>query len=254
MASIIVNPKRRGEFIAEARRMRIAVRPPDINLSGKQVTKVMNDIYLGLTEIKGVGENTAQWVIDHRPQRGGYESYEQFMEIYNQAKADWVEADKRTRGLSPGQIMNVAKIGAMVSAGAFDGIMERDVSQTEQMELEEELLGMVVTDVWSELIEKHEERLSECMSYTDLEEFGQGRIAGIILEVNTRRVKPTAYRNANREMAFVTVEWEGEQLRLAVFPNEWDRGRAVLKKHNLVILTAEHKPRGAVLQKVNGLS
>ena len=253
MASIIVTPKRRGDFIGEARRMGVTVRVPDINKSGVTVSRVGDDIYLGLTEIKGIGAGTAQWVIDHRPE-GGYESYEQFMAIHEAAKAEWVEADKRTRGQSPSQIVNVAKIGAMVSAGAFDSIMQRDVTLAEKMELEEQYFDMVVTDVWSDTIAKHQKRLDECMSYPDLEDYGRGKIAGIVRDVSTRRVKPTAYRNANEEMAFVTVEWEGEQMRLAAFPSEWKKYQISLRKHSLVTIQAEHKPRGAIIEKVTLLS
>ena len=78
MASIMVNPDKRGDFIADARRMGITVNAPDVNKSDLQISRVGDDIYLGLTEIKYVGKAAAAWVIDHRPDGVAYESYAGF--------------------------------------------------------------------------------------------------------------------------------------------------------------------------------
>jgi len=246
MASIMVSPDKRGDFIADARRMGITVNAPDVNKSDLQISRVDDDIYLGLTEIKYVGKNAAQWVIDHRPE-GGYKSYAQFAEIHQAAIDEHKSMDKILRPkLSPSQICNARAIQCLVQAGAFDAIMERDIPLGDRIELENDLLGVVLADIYTPVINANEEALEDTMSYADLEEFKKGKVPGIVTAVRSMKVGP-GKKNAGKEMGHLTVEWEGEELRLTVFPEDWaDLPDDIL--HQVGVFLVEQNSRGTSIR------
>lgn len=247
MASIMVNPDKRGDFIAEARRMGIKVNAPDVNKSDLKISRVDNDIYLGLTEIKYVGKNAAQWVFEHRPE-GGYDSYAQFAEIHEDAIKEHksMEALERPK-LSPSQICNARAIRSMVQAGAFDSIMDREIPLSQRVELENDLLGITISDIYTPVINAHEAELEDTMSYADLEEFKRGSVPGIVTGVRAMKVGP-GKKNAGKEMGHLTIEWEGEELRLTVFPDAWEELPENLL-HQVGVFQVEQNSRGTTMKK-----
>ena len=111
---------------------------PDVNKSDLQISRVGDDIYLGLTEIKYVGKGAAAWVIDHRPNGVAYESYQDFVEIH-EAAIKHHKAWRRWHDPSvPSQICNARAIRSLMQAGAFDTITERDIPFSMRAELEQD--------------------------------------------------------------------------------------------------------------------
>lgn len=70
-----VDKARIPEFVSEARRMGIAVLPPDINTSKTGFTPGDNEVRYGLQSIKGVGEVAAKAIIAEQP----FTSWDDFM-------------------------------------------------------------------------------------------------------------------------------------------------------------------------------
>ena len=255
MASIITSSDKRGDFIAEARRMGIEVNHPNVNISDLQISRVGDDIYLGLTEVKYVGTEAAQWIIDNRPEHG-YHSYEDLLEIREARQKEWKEADQYTKGRSPGQKCGKRAIESLLNAGAFDTITEREIELAQRIEFEDELLGVVLTDIYTPIIQAHAFELENVLSYSDLEEYGAGSIPGIITAIKPMKVGP-GKKNAGREMAHITVEWESEQLRLTVFPDDWERlteeGHQHLL-HQVGIFRVNQNSRGTSIRKMSLLN
>jgi DNA polymerase-3 subunit alpha len=63
------------EYVSEANRLGILIRPPDVNRSEHEFTVVKGQIFAGLTKIKGVGAQVAGEIINKRP----YENARDFL-------------------------------------------------------------------------------------------------------------------------------------------------------------------------------
>ncbi len=68
------------EYLEEAKKVGIAVLPPDVNESGIDFTVVGGDIRFGLAAIKGVGEGAVRAIIDTREQGGRFTDLFNFVE------------------------------------------------------------------------------------------------------------------------------------------------------------------------------
>ncbi|WP_130014693.1 DNA polymerase III subunit alpha [Serinicoccus sediminis] len=91
-------------YLAECRRLRIPVLPPDVNESIGTFAAVGDDIRFGLQAIRNVGANVVQAIVDTREQKGAFTSFEDFLR-----KCPAVVCNKRT-------------IESLCKAGAFDGL------------------------------------------------------------------------------------------------------------------------------------
>lgn len=246
MSSIITNPKKAGEYIKEGFRLGVKVGGPDINRSAATISKVGTEILFGLVDIKGVGYDAVRWIEEHRP----YASYEDFMLKLGDAQAVW-EEDKR--GKSPRQRVRSNVIQALLDAGAFDAIHDRGLTESEMLDLEEELLGVAL---WTDerlarLIGEHRERLEsmdglEVLDTDDQEEYW---VPGIITSVTTTRTRDTARYQPGRSMGFVTIEWKGQAVRCAAFPDAWDAYRFMFKRGVVGEFHVRTGKRGASLMK-----
>ena len=89
-------------YLAECRRMGIKVLNPDINLSESLYSAVGDDIRVGLSAIKGVGEKSVEAWIASRDERGPAKSFSDFLENGDPA------------------ICKKNVVAALIKAGAFD--------------------------------------------------------------------------------------------------------------------------------------
>ncbi len=76
-----VDKERVPEFVKEARRLGVAILPPDINVSGQGFRPDGNAIRYGLDAIKGVGDKAVQAVIEGQP----YTDYVNYLETKGSA-------------------------------------------------------------------------------------------------------------------------------------------------------------------------
>ncbi|SOC51850.1 DNA polymerase III subunit alpha [Ornithinimicrobium cerasi] len=91
-------------YLAECRRMGIAVLPPDVNASIANFAAVGDDIRFGLSAVRNVGHNVVAAVAGAREDKGAFTSFEDFLR-----KCPAVVCNKRT-------------IESLVKAGAFDSL------------------------------------------------------------------------------------------------------------------------------------
>lgn len=97
-----VKDERVPEFVGEARRMGYAVLPPDVNASGVSFTAQGVSVRYGLESVKGVGEDTARYVVERQP----FASVEDFEE----------------RCLGQGSRVNRGHYATLVAVGALDSL------------------------------------------------------------------------------------------------------------------------------------
>lgn len=103
-----------GSIIAECKRMKIPVLPPDINESFKGFTVVKDDaqndnIRFGLYTIKNFGDHIAEAIIEERKAHGKFKSVEDFLTRIK---------DKN---------LNKKSLEALIKAGAFDEFGDRGI-------------------------------------------------------------------------------------------------------------------------------
>jgi DNA polymerase-3 subunit alpha len=91
-------------YLAECRKMGIKVLPPDVNQSSLYFTPVGTDIRFGLGAIRNVGENVVHSITKTRREKGGYTSFEDFLN-----KIEIVACNKRV-------------VESLIKAGAFDSL------------------------------------------------------------------------------------------------------------------------------------
>lgn len=98
------NLEKVAEAMAECRRLRIAVLPPDINHSDLDFTLEEDGIRVGLGAAKHAGEGAVSAIIQARQQGGRFTSLEDFC-----ARVDWTAVNKRV-------------IESLARCGAFDSL------------------------------------------------------------------------------------------------------------------------------------
>jgi DNA polymerase-3 subunit alpha len=91
-------------YLAECRRMGIAVLPPDVNASAADFTPIGDDIRFGLAAIRNVGRNVVDGIVSAREERGAFTDFPDFL-----AKVPTVVCNKRV-------------VESLVKAGAFDSL------------------------------------------------------------------------------------------------------------------------------------
>ena len=91
-------------YLAECRRMGIAVLPPDVNASVANFAAVGDDIRFGLSAVRNVGHNVVNAIVAAREEKGDFTSFEDFLR-----KSPVVVCNKRT-------------IESLCKAGAFDSL------------------------------------------------------------------------------------------------------------------------------------
>jgi DNA polymerase-3 subunit alpha len=92
------------EHIADARKLGVAVLPPDVNASDAAFTVRDGRIVFGLTAIKGVGHGAAEAVVAARGEKGPFKDLYDFCERVDQ------------------RLVNKTVLEKLVKAGALDGL------------------------------------------------------------------------------------------------------------------------------------
>ena len=102
-ATLSTIPKERmPEFVREAKRLGIAVLPPDVNESKKGFTAANNAVRYGLDSVKGIADAAADSIIQRQP----YASWDEFRE--------WTR-DKNCKA-------NIGHIQTLAAVGTFDSL------------------------------------------------------------------------------------------------------------------------------------
>ncbi|MDP1707015.1 MAG: DNA polymerase III subunit alpha [bacterium] len=229
-------------YVAEAKRMRVTVLPPDVNESGTVFTVVggqKNTIRFGLSSIKNFGDGVSGSIIEERRAHGNYKTLSDFLSrvssrnlnrksLESLIKCGALDSLNPSRGTLLDGIDDLLSYHREATASApqdslFGGTMAipelnlpngKPVSLTDKLMWEKELLGIYVSghplDAHSEITKKSALNISKIK-----EERQSGML--IILPVLVTVVRSFLTKSGEK-MAFVTVEDTTDSIEAVVFP------------------------------------
>jgi DNA polymerase-3 subunit alpha len=237
-----------SEFIGEARRFGIAVRPPDIQYSQDLVTSYNNDILFGFSDVKNVGKDAAKYLVELR-ESGDVDvttpetlsdSLAELSNEFNKEKANRKAAGLEVQaGQSPKMRLKANQIAALFTAGAWDRLGERDESLQAIQKCEREMLDVVLTDNTVEVFQNNTDKTSDCDTYEDAlrpyEEDVRYYLPGIVYNI-----RPTVVKASGEPMGIVTIEYNGASLEFAVFPKSWQKYQWLFKERTPGVFKIKH--------------
>lgn len=250
-----------AQAIAECKRLKLTVLPPDINKSGRDFTIESGSlIRFGLSAIKNVGDAAIKNILENRD-KGDFNSFEDFC-----GRADLGTINKKT-------IESLIKAGAMDTFGnrasllssyadivdsinkkkkqtsqgqesLFGETEEREVkasvkqiddfSSHEKLAFEKEFLGFYLTShpQMSNLIAL-KSIVSHGLELLEEEKEGERVTVGGIVET----MRKIFTKKTGAEMAFITIgDEKGITIECVIFPKVYERHKSLINKDSLVIL------------------
>ena len=209
-ALLTSDPSLINEVSRESDIFGISIKPPDINKSGAGFTMVDNDIYFGLSAVKGLGPKGVDAILELRP----FSSMDEFKEAI------------------PGRACNSAVRTALEASGAFDSIGGRESwHKLDIISAEKEVLGISLTE---ENPIKNNLELLKSYLYTEeeLSDKPEGFPATIGGEVERVKVIKT---KGGKEMAFADISFLHERLSVTLFPEEWDCYKNFIRQGEFIL-------------------
>ncbi len=255
-----------SQAVAECKRLKVPVLPPDINKSGAEFTIEENTkIRFGLSAIKNVGDAAIKNILENR-NKGNFESFENFCN-----RVDLSTINKKT-------VESLIKAGAMDSFGKrakllidYPEIVDKsskkkkedkngqtslfgndeintlssekkdfelnDFTEEEKLSFEKEFLGIYLTahPQFDNLIKLKREITHELEAIEEEKATTQVVIGGLIESIRKIFTKKT-----NKEMAFLILSNEnGINLECVIFPKVFDSYKSLLSKENVIIITGK---------------
>ena len=269
MSSVRDKTDKLVEYIDEAKKMGIAVLPPDVNASLVDFAVVGQEIRFGLAAVKGVGENAVRSILGARDAGG---SFADLYDIVNRIDVKAVnrkvyEALIKCGALDPlpgnrAQLLN-ALDGAL--EGAAREARDREMGQSslfgmieephpalapslrplpapttmEQLAWEKETLGIFVSghplaDVTEALARTGAIPIRDLRS---LEDDAPVKIAGLVTAVRRTLTK------AQTQMLFATIEDTTGAIECIVFPKQYPELQARFVEDGIVVVTGRLRLR-----------
>jgi DNA polymerase-3 subunit alpha len=269
MSSVRDKTDKLVEYIDEAKKMGIAVLPPDVNASLVDFSVVGDQIRFGLAAVKGIGENAVRAILDERERSGP------FVDLFDLAQRVGVKAANRkvyealikcgALDLLPGnraQLLDALDAALEVAAreardremgqASLFGLVEDPhpalkpslrplpaPSTMEQLGWEKETLGIFVSghplaDVAEALAR------TGAVSVRDLrnaEDDSQVKIAGLITAVRRTMTK------AQSQMLIATVEDTTGAIECVVFPKQYGDLQGRFIEDQIVVITGRLRLR-----------
>ncbi len=225
---------------------------PDILLSEAEVyTDADGCIRFGFQDIKGIKNDSARYIVQLRDKyddsistRSGLE------ECLLEEQETWSKESKLARKeqrvfkvRSPKQTLQSNKIDALESVGVFDPYEERLITTAQKQALEEELLGVALTDLSPQIFANNCDKLEDVDSYQELNEPWVEDIKFTLPGVITF-IKTTKTVKDKKPMGIVTIGYEGEEAEFAVFPRQWKAYKFLFAERNVGIFTLKRTARG----------
>lgn len=283
MAGLKFNPEKVKEYVNEARRLGVQVLGPDANRSQVLLSKIGEDaIIYGLRDIKGIGSTAARWIVDGAP----WESPDDVLVAIK-------ETDRPPFNLGHFERLNeagafdsfgyrMAKCPACDGAGTVSTMvpkknpaygMKRARVDCEECEtsgyvlvdppagkerraIEERLLGLPLTEVADEILERHAAKLEGLDTIRDAvfaDKDARVRVPGVVSEKKQFKIRADAKRNAGKDMARATITWKGDTLTFVAFPDTLDEYGFALKEGLAGIFTLQNAEKGWRLESVRAL-
>lgn len=234
-------------FVNEARRFGIKVYRPDIERSDVLVSVYDGDIYFGFDDIKKVSTEAAKYVVELRDQGIDVSSPEALGAYLEGASKEWSDENKRRKkaglpaqeGKSPKQRLNAGHIEQMYTAGVWERVEGEKTSIREMQIREKELLSVILSDNTAEAFAEHEEEIAACDLYEEAKapytEDVRYQLPGVITHVKEVKTKKDQKR-----MGIVTMEYEGNTIEFAVFPDSYRSHSFMWNERTPVIVKIKH--------------
>ncbi|MFN0057078.1 MAG: DNA polymerase III subunit alpha [Planctomycetota bacterium] len=257
------------EYIAESKRLGIAVRRPSINSSGLNFTVVEGEIQYGLVAIKGLGEKAVESLLRERERSGPFRSIFDFC-----ARVDLKAVNKSTLeqlikcgafdGLGPSRARMLAaskdaleegnRVQAEKRAGqlslfggessSFAAPQEvyptvSDWGELEQLNAEKEALGFYMS---GHPLERRQHEVANWRTHTVQELANAGDGAEVCLGVLIRKVR-TRQTKKGETMAFLEVEDLTGSTEIIVFPSTYTSEREQLIEDAIVLVVGVGEKR-----------
>lgn len=255
-----------SQAIAECKRLKITVLPPNINRSGRDFTIEENTlIRFGLSAIKNVGEAAIRNILENRD-KGDFKSFEDFctrvdlstinkktveslikagaMDIFgNRAQLlsdyqeiiDKITKKKKQKSLGQESLFGEAdesNIPAHVIAGKIS-----DFTPDEKLAFEKEFLGFYLTShpQMDNLISLKSIVTHDLESLEEESEGKSVKVGGIV--ETTRKILT---KKTGAEMAFVTIgDEKGKIIECVVFPKVYEQCKHLIEKDSLIIVVGK---------------
>lgn len=244
------------EHLEDCRRMKIDVRPPDVNHSHADFTVAQGTIWFGMAAIKGCGEAASAAIVDSRTKKGPYTSLFDFCErldpsvvnrtaIESLIKAGAMDSLPGHRGQKFALVERAMQSGAAALAdrrrgqkGLFDDLQETDASQSaiplpevppwdhrQQLIHEKEVLGLYLA---SHPLEEHREILQTFCTHTTASAAGLKNRADVLLGGSISSIKFSHTKNprpgtTTTKYAMFDLEDIDGNMRCIIWPEEFSR-------------------------------
>ncbi|MEK7553889.1 MAG: DNA polymerase III subunit alpha [Patescibacteria group bacterium] len=238
-------------YVAEAKRMKVNVLPPDINESGTDFTVVSSDtIRFGLSSIKNFGDGISEAIIAERKAHGSYKTLSDFLSrvgsknlnrksLESLIKCGALDSLNASRGTLTDNIEKLLSyhreattsapqdslFGAMIAPPELVLPDGKPVSLIDKLVWEKELLGIYVSghplDVHAAIVKK------ATLSIVKIKEERQSGML-VILPVLVTLVRSLLTKSGEK-MAFITVEDMADSIEAVVFPK-------LFKQHSAAIV------------------
>ncbi len=241
--------------VAECKRMKIKILPPDINESnvGFQIVEDVDSldkraIRFGFSAIKNVGKAAIDGILKNREdskfasftdfckrvdgQKVNKKVFESLIQVgaFDKfgnraallAAMDQIRQNVQQKKGSEGQFNLFEAEETVKKSAPVDNLpIVADFSRDEKLALERQLLGFYLTE---HPITQYLEKISNLVSHKILE-LSEGRLVGQKVKVggvvSSSRIVVT--KNGGREMAFVTIEDDTGTIDMVVFPNIFEK-------------------------------
>ena len=253
-------------YVNEARRLGLEVSPPDIRHSEGWTSVIEDDVLFGFGDVKGVGAS-GFYMADLRDEFD-YSTPEIFAEQFEALNKEYLATKKKLtkddpdqlatfltdNPKSPKQMLGANKIEAVYKAGAWDHLIEPDISMAERQALEEELLGVILSDYtkeafeanaaeveqyaeyWNELTTPFAEKLSTYDDTDDVSAFAY-KVPGIVTGVQEKRGK-----KSGKSFGIVTIEYGSHSLEFMVFNAKWKSHKFLFRMRTPGIFAIKQTP------------
>ena len=280
ISSEMGNSDKLPHLISIARDMGIAVRPPDVNVSGLRFTPVPEDhsIRFGLAGIKGVGAAAAAAIIRERAENGPFKGFVDFCErmdsnrkvietlvlagafdftgiprgrLRENIESVMAHAADHRKDAANGQRSLFDMFGGSTPGIAGLTMTDADLpdfpplSTLEMLEAEKELLGFYISghplEDFRWTLRHYSQKTPE--EFAALSDKTPVRIGGLATGIRRVNTKPKDKNDPVKQMLFCSLEMDGGAVPVAVYPAAYDSCKGILQTENKpVILCGQVRP------------
>jgi DNA polymerase-3 subunit alpha len=256
-------------FVAEAKKINIAVLPPDVNKSLRDFVPDGADIRFGLLAVKNVGQNIVDAIVDERARGGSFQSFTEFLtrvehkDLNKKSLESLIKCGafdslgvERNEALSNIEeilkfITNARRVKSQAANSLFgtmatsavakiDLLPTTPATNKEKLLWEKELMGLYISD---HPLKQFEDKLktTSAKSVRDAVQIKNERlrfnVAGLISNIKRISTK------TGQPMLFAKVEDMNDEMEIIVFSDTLSRNPNIWKENNAVMISGRMSAR-----------